>query len=141
MYARNRGWVRLKKGLLSLVVILCGYTTSIFAADDGGGTNSGIGKIADNITESFRSLGKLMLAIAFLAGIGFTIAAIFKFKQHKDNPTQIPLGTPVALLAVGTSLVFIANFINPLGASLFGNNAKVSGFQGEEGVNIIGGNK
>lgn len=24
-------------------------------------------------------------------GIGYIISSIFKFKQHKDNPTQVPL--------------------------------------------------
>ncbi|MFZ1021349.1 MAG: hypothetical protein WCE82_10870 [Halobacteriota archaeon] len=31
-------------------------------------------------------------------GVGFIIAAIYKFWQSKLNPTQIPIGTPIALL-------------------------------------------
>ena len=36
--------------------------------------------------------------------------AIFKFKQHKDNPTQVPVGTPVAMLAISAALVFLPGF-------------------------------
>lgn len=43
----------------------------------------------------------------YIAGISFAIAAIIKFKQHKDNPTQIPIGTPVALLFIAAALLFL----------------------------------
>ena len=52
-----------------------------------------------------------MLAVAYIAGLGFGVAAIFKFKQVKDNPTQIPISTPFALLGVSTLLVFLPGVI------------------------------
>ena len=55
-----------------------------------------------------------MLGVA-LAGLGFGIAAIFKFKQHKDNPTQVPIGTPFALLAISVLLVFFPAIYKPAG--------------------------
>ncbi len=35
-----------------------------------------------------NQLNLLLVNDAFVAGIGFTIAAILKFKAHKNNPTQ-----------------------------------------------------
>ena len=52
-----------------------------------------IGSLANNIASNFEDVGKLMIGVAYLSGIGFGIAAVFKFKQVKDNPTQIPIGT------------------------------------------------
>ena len=49
-------------------------------------TADNLGTLASNVTQSYENIGKLMVSTAYLAGIGFGIAAIFKFKQHKDNP-------------------------------------------------------
>src|SRR5689334_3494979 len=110
---------RLMKSILLLTVaIACFYTGAIFAS-----SNEGIGDIAERVTTSFQQLGQLMIAVSYLAGIAFAIAGIFKFKQHKDNPTQIPLGTPIALLVIGILLIFLPSFIKPAGTTLFGQDA------------------
>lgn len=114
-----------KSLLLFLVVAAVFYVNNVFAGD--GGKN--IGDIAQNITGSFKQIGQLILAIAFVAGLGFVMAAIFKFKQHKDNPTQIPLGAPIALLAIGVTLIFLPGIISPAGATL-GIETEVAGPEG-----------
>ena len=59
-------------------------------------------------------MAKLIFSIAYIAGLGFGVAAIFKFKQHKDNPTQVLIGTPIALIAISSALVFYLDFISHL---------------------------
>lgn len=59
-----------------------------------------IGSMADSVTGSFTELTQLLTSASYLAGLGFSVASITKFKAHKDNPTQIPVGTPSALLAL-----------------------------------------
>ncbi len=110
-----------------------------FALAAGGG-DSGIGGIAKNITGSFEEIGKLMIAISYVAGIAFAIASIFKFKQHKDNPTQIPLGTPLALLVIGIILVFLPALFGPAGETIFGpgDKATTGGFTGEGATKLPG---
>lgn len=92
------------------------YVGSVYAAATGAESGS-VGEVAETIMTSFTGVGKLMVAIAYLGGFGFTIAAIFKFKQHKDNPTQIPLGTPIALLVIGIALVFVPGILKMGGAT------------------------
>lgn len=46
-----------------------------------------------------------------LSGVAFAIAAILKFKQQKDNPTQIPIGTPIALVFLAAALVFLPSIL------------------------------
>ena len=103
-----------------------------------------IGGLAENVTQSFTSLGKLMAATSYLAGFGFAIAGVFKFKQHKDNPTQIPMGTPIALLVVGIVLIFLPGIIKPMGVTIYGNETAATsaagGFLGG-GVNNMPGGK
>jgi len=104
-----------------------------------------IGNIAENITNSFQQIGKLMAATSYLSGFGFAIAAIFKFKQHKDNPTQIPMGTPIALLGVGVVLIFLPGIIKPTGFTIFGSgadlNSTAGGFKGKGAESMPGGNQ
>lgn len=83
-----------------------------------------IGAIATGVTESFAGLAKLITAGAFLAGIGFAMAAIFKFKAHKDNPQQIPIGTPIALLFVAAALMFLPLVYGSMGETIFGKTGR-----------------
>lgn len=66
-----------------------------------------IGSIASSINSSFSNLTKLITAESYLAGLGFSIGAVMKFKQHKDNPTQIPIGTPLALDLVSAAALYL----------------------------------
>ena len=105
-------------------------TTTTTTGSGGGDTPEGIGLIAHNITQSFSDIGKLIFSIAYVAGLGFGVAAIFKFKQHKDNPTQVPIGTPIALIAISSALVFLPGFYKPLGKTM-GLESSASGFEAE----------
>ena len=58
---------------------------------------------------------------------GFGAAAIAKFKAHKDNPTQIPVGTAIVLLFVRAALIFLPYIFSMGEATLFGADATSSG--------------
>ncbi len=78
---------------------------------------------------NLSSLAPLFASSAYVAGLAFGVAAILKFKQHKDNPTQIPIGTPIALLFIGGALLFLPTILATTGATLFdgSNVAAVEG--------------
>lgn len=80
-----------------------------------------IGDMATLITTSFENIAKLITAGSYLAGIGFALGAIMKFKQHKDNPTQIPIGTPIAMLGIASALLFFPRVLGIAGMSIFGS--------------------
>lgn len=86
-----------------------------------------LGTLATNVSESFNQIGNLMIGLAYVAGIGFGISSVFKFKQHKDNPTQIPISTPFALLGVSVLLVFLPSLYAPAGATVFGDDGGTGG--------------
>ncbi|MDR1057208.1 MAG: type IV secretion protein IcmD [Coxiellaceae bacterium] len=112
--------------------MVCCYGVDVLAAND-------ISGIVNTVSGTYKSIGQLMTATAYLAGFGLVIAAIFKFKQHKDNPQQVPMGTPITMLLVGVALIFLPNIIQPAGTSIFGNNASTGGFSGSGVNNIPGG--
>lgn len=117
-------WQAISRGLIFLLIAAaCFYAGNALAQDD----TTGIAGIAGRVTGLAGTLAKMMIAISYIAGIGFVIASLFKFKQHKDNPTQIPLGTPLALLIIGIILVFLPAIFTPVGQSIFGTGATPAG--------------
>lgn len=99
----------------------------------------GLGGIAFSITKSFRSFIMFMLALAYLAGTGFGIASLFKFKQHKDNPQQVTLGAPITLLVIAIALIFFAFIVKPLGETLGAKPEHAGGPTGSSISTIPGG--
>ncbi len=87
------------------------------------GSDNTVGTIATTITESFAGLSKLITAGAFLAGIGFAMASVLKFKAHRDNPQQVPIGAPIAMLFVAAALMFLPTVYGSVGLTVFGQGA------------------
>ncbi len=93
-----------------------------------------LGDMARQITYSFYGLSKLITAGAYMAGMGFVMASMLKFKAHKDNPTQIPIGTPIALLFVGSALIFLPHIFAIAGQTVFGDTTGAAGIYGTTGL-------
>lgn len=86
--------------------------------------------IGTHVTKAMSTTAKIMQSVALVAGIGFVVTSFFKFHQHKQNPTQVPLSQGLALLVIGAGLVMIPTLI-PTAESVItgstGSTAKVSG--------------
>ena len=120
----------LTKAVLCMLAALgCFYVQFAFAQ----AVPSGIAGIASNLAGSFGPLEKLITGGSSLAGLGFAFAAILKFKAHRDNPTQIPVGTPIALILVAGALLYLPFLFGQVGRTLFGG-ASVTGVAGVSGI-------
>ncbi len=104
------------KHLWYVVLCLLIITDPAFAGD----TVTTFGGMATKITESFSGVVKLITAGSYIAGIGFSLGAVMKFKQHKDNPTQIPIGTPISMVFIAAALLFFPTVLSLSGMSIFG---------------------
>ena len=124
---RRRNWFY----LLNLVLTTIGffYTGYAVAGSPGGGGGDGmsIGTIATMVTSSFYGIAQLITAGSYIAGMGFALGAILKFKQHKDNPQQITIGTPIALLFVAAALLFLPTIFGTANQTLFGGSGSAAG--------------
>lgn len=89
-----------------------------------------LGDVATNVTSSFSALGKLITAISYLAGFAFCTASVFKLKQHKDNPQQVPVTTGISMLAFGIGLIFMPSIVQMGGATLFTGGGVTAGTSG-----------
>ena len=116
----------MKKVILAGLSLLCfAMGTAALAAVSGG-----IGTVAANVTSNLSAIAKLITAASYVAGMAFAVGAIVKFKAHKDNPTQIPIGTPIALLFVGAALIFVPTVFKVAGTTLFGGSGAVGSVSG-----------
>jgi hypothetical protein len=60
-------------------------------------------KEVSSVDDILAELAESITAISYIEGLAFVVAAIFKFKQQKDNPTQgshNPLGLISAVWAL-----------------------------------------
>lgn len=91
-------------------------------------TSLTVGNMASSITSTFTDLTKLVTGGCYLTGLAFAVTAIMKFKQHKDNPTQITIGQPVALVFIAAALLFMPSILSVAGYTMFGSSGgKVAG--------------
>ena len=86
-----------------------------------------VGSMASKITSNIGALTQLITAGSYIAGIGFAVGAIMKFKAHKDQPTQVPVGTPVALVFIAGALLFLPTILSTAGDTMFGAGAHKTG--------------
>ena len=101
-----------------------------YAADVMAQSDQDIGSIAGNVKQTFGALAQLVTAVSYVAGMGFGIASILKFKAHRDSPQQNPVGTPIALLIVAAALLYLPSLFTVAGNTIFGtgkSTATVSG--------------
>lgn len=96
----------------------------IFTGDALAGT---LGNMATQITNSFGALTKLLTAGAYIAGMGMAVSGVIQFKAHKDNPTQVPIGKPIALVLIAAALIGLPNILESTSETLFGASGVNSG--------------
>ncbi|MCL9683316.1 type IV secretion protein IcmD [Legionella maioricensis] len=111
-----------------LISVICISLLALISQD--AAASKSLGNMASSMTGSFTSVAKLITAGSYLAGLGFSIGAIMKFKQHKDNPTQVPIGTPIALVFIAAALLFLPSILGVTGQTMFGGAGKTSGPSG-----------
>jgi intracellular multiplication protein IcmD len=111
-------------GCFFLLILL---SDSALAADPPSGDDKGWGGVAAAIMGSFGNLARLITAGSYLAGLAFSIGAIMSFKQHKDNPTQTPIGKPIGLTFIAAALLFLPSILAVTGYTMFQTGAKTAG--------------
>lgn len=113
-----RRWIENNSIITYFVIFLLGaFANSVWASNE-------LRLLAENIKITFSLLKEIMTYAAYASGMGFCVIGLLKFKAHKDNPAQIPLSTPIVLIAVSTGLLFLPTVFDVAGDAIFGNLAK-----------------
>ena len=106
------------------------FLISEFALAGSGGGGQNLGTVAQNITSTMQNVELLITAASYVAGVGFALMGLLKFKAHKDQPQQVPLSQPIVLLAIAAGLLFLPSLMTTAGATIFGSNAQKGSAQG-----------
>ena len=98
----------------------------------GGGTgiaipNNGksISAVSQNITNSLRSAGVLVTALAYLGALVFGFMGALKWKAYGEQPDRTPLKVPVTYMAIAAILAALPDFLGTGVATIWGSGATV----------------
>lgn len=111
---------------------ICSGATTACSSDD----IETIGDMAMCFINVFCPFTQVVIGGAYVGGILMFISAVFKFKQYKDNSTQIPIGTAFALFGISVVLIFLPGLYNQTGLTIFGDGASSAGIYGTDLFNI-----
>lgn len=84
---------------------------------------AGAAKLSDminNTTASFGNIPNILSVIAYISGLFLSVAGLFKFKDHVDNPSQNPLSAGVKRFIAGGMFLTLPYMMNAVRASILG---------------------
>jgi hypothetical protein len=81
-----------------------------------------LGDMMNNVINSWGGLTGIMSCVAWLMGSALGVIAIFKFKDHVDNPNQTPLSAGVKRMLAGGMMLSLPFMTTAVHGSLFGSN-------------------
>ena len=96
---------------------------SIVLADDDMTLTGSLEAVANLYTQ----IAAIFTGAAYVAGLMLFVGAIFKFRQHREAPQQVPVGQPLTLFALSVLAVFLPGFLNLTGVFFNNQSAGASG--------------
>ena len=100
---------------------------ALLALPEIAGADGSLGDVALHVTKSMSGVARLITAASYVAGVGFALMGLLKFKAHKDQPQQVPLSQPLVLLTIAAGLIFLPEVIKTTGATVWGDTAISAG--------------
>ena len=95
-------------------------TTVAFAAGE-----QDLKGIAQGVTEQVNAVASLLVVVSYVAGVGFALNGIIKFRAHQISPQQTPLSQPITMIAISACLLFLPTIMKAAGSTIFGSDKSV----------------
>lgn len=70
--------------------------------------SQGFGEIAENLFSGGIVIGNLIRAVCIITGVILVFASFLQYKKHRNNPSEVPLSTPIVTLLVGLALIALS---------------------------------
>ena len=67
-----------------------------------------LGDVATNILGPLTGASHIVKIICVVAGTGLILGSLMRYKAHRENPIEVRLGTPIAMLIAGLALILIS---------------------------------
>ncbi|MBI1215649.1 MAG: hypothetical protein GC185_07515 [Alphaproteobacteria bacterium] len=110
---RNRRFLNI---FLFVTIFALANTASAYAG------SQKLGDIMNHVRLSWAGLTGIMSTIAYLMGGSLGVIAIYKFKDHVDNPQQTPISAGVKRMLAGGMMLSLPFTIRAVHGSMFGTN-------------------
>jgi len=114
------------KNYKSWLISVASFATMLLVCQEASAGTT-LGNMATSVVNTYTSVGNAITGGSYVAGLAFSIGAIMKFKQHKDNPTQILIGTPISLVFISAALLFLPSILSVAGFTMFGKQGTTAG--------------
>ena len=98
-----------------------------------------ISGIASNMQGTVSSVATIITQVALVVGLSLVCASFFKLKQHKDQPTQVPISNGVTLLVIGAALTVFPLLLPTANQAAFGSSVTTGTVTGSDMTDLIGG--
>ena len=79
------------------------------------------------VASLYTQIAAIFTGAAYIAGLMLFVGAIFKFRQHREAPQQVPIGQPLTLFGLSVLAVFLPGFLNLTGVFFNNQSAGASG--------------
>ncbi len=137
-FRKARSKSRSKSRVFKVIATLLGLSGLMYlGAASADVSGLGLSTITTHVNTTVSYLAKIFVDIALVAGVGFIMAAFFKFHQHKLNPTQVPISQGVTLLLIGAGLTLFTTMLPTAKKAVFGS-AEMAKVGGSQLKNMIG---
>ena len=131
---------RIKKilGRSFKICLVSGLAALLFsAADMACASGVTITNLQVNLGKTVTAVGKILVDVSLICGIGFILVSFFKFHAHKNNPQQIPLSQGITLLVIGAGLTVFPYLIKGVANAATGSS-KTGSVSGSAMATIMG---
>ncbi len=98
-----------------------------------------IASISTNMQSTISYVANIITNVALIVGISLICASFFKMKQHKDQPTQVPISNGVTLLVIGAALTVFPLLLPTANQAAFGSSVTTGTVTGQDMNTLIGG--
>ena len=80
-----------------------------------------------SVASLYTQIAAIFTGAAYVAGLMLFVGAIFKFRQHREAPQQVPIGQPLTLFGLSVLAVFLPGFLDLTGAFFNNESAGADG--------------
>jgi intracellular multiplication protein IcmC len=110
--------------------ILLSLSTLLFVPGIAYAGNSDLSNWLYNVATQVPSLIRLLIAVSYVSGFSFVMAAVMKFKRCAQGVTMMSsqegISAPLVYLVVGTALLYFGGFVRVGSETLFGQGAVIA---------------
>lgn len=119
---RRDGVVVMKNCNLLKVLSLAVLVSMVAPSQAFAAAAADLGQVIQNTSGAFENFPNLLSLIAYLSGLFLSVAGLFKFKDHVDNPNQNPLSAGVKRFLAGGMFLTLPYMLTAMRGTLMGTS-------------------